>query len=144
MGQSSEEKKGSREADPLIAAVLAWAVPGAGHLYLGKPAKALLFFVLIAGTFFTGLAVSGFTCVSYSQQPVWFVGQVFAGIPTVIIALVDPAKGRMDINETLDLGTLYTTVAALLNFLVLLNALNATREEEEEEGKEAGEEGGGA
>ncbi len=40
--------------DPALAALLAWLVPGLGHLYQGRTAKAALFFVCIMGTFLTG------------------------------------------------------------------------------------------
>ena len=37
-----------RRASPQIAALLTWIVPGAGHLYLGRPMLALLGFLLLA------------------------------------------------------------------------------------------------
>ena len=150
--KDQEEGTARREADPIIAAVLAWAVPGAGHFYIGKHLKAVLFFVLITGTFLAGLLVSGFTCVSYSQQPYWFVGQVFAGVLSLVVGWVDPARTAYEINESLEVGTLFTTVAALLNLLVVFNALNEARgrngEEPEEEpagasGKKKKKKGGG-
>ena len=44
--------------DPLVAAVLAWLWPGAGHLYQRRYAKGALFMVCILGTFFFGLSLS--------------------------------------------------------------------------------------
>lgn len=41
--------------DPVVAGVLAWAIPGAGHWYQGRRTKAVLFFVCIFSTFFYGL-----------------------------------------------------------------------------------------
>lgn len=43
--------------DPALAAVLAWAVPGLGHLYQKRTAKAILFFVCIMSTFLYGLSL---------------------------------------------------------------------------------------
>jgi len=43
--------------DPILAALLAWLWPGAGHLYQGRRAKGLLFMVCVLGTFFYGLYV---------------------------------------------------------------------------------------
>ena len=43
--------------DPLIAGVLAWLWPGAGHLYQRRYAKGMLFMVCILGTFFFGLVL---------------------------------------------------------------------------------------
>lgn len=41
--------------DPILAAFLAWLIPGLGHLYQGRTAKGLLFLVCILGTFLYGL-----------------------------------------------------------------------------------------
>jgi hypothetical protein len=41
--------------DPELSAFLAWLIPGLGHLYQGRTAKAVLFFVCIMGTFVYGL-----------------------------------------------------------------------------------------
>ncbi len=41
--------------NPALAAFLAWLIPGLGHFYQGRTAKAILFFVCIMGTFTYGL-----------------------------------------------------------------------------------------
>jgi hypothetical protein len=41
--------------EPELSAFLAWLIPGLGHLYQGRTAKAALFFVCIMGTFIYGL-----------------------------------------------------------------------------------------
>ncbi|MGD0897313.1 MAG: DUF6677 family protein [Thermoguttaceae bacterium] len=41
--------------DPFTAGVLAWLLPGLGHAYQGRYPKAVLFFVVILGTFLYGL-----------------------------------------------------------------------------------------
>lgn len=43
--------------DPPLAALLAWLVPGLGHLYQRRFAKGLLFTVCILGTYFFGLTL---------------------------------------------------------------------------------------
>ncbi len=53
--------------DPLVAGVLAWLWPGAGHLYQRRYAKGMLFMVCILGTFFFGL-VLGEGKVVYAAQ----------------------------------------------------------------------------
>lgn len=116
-----------RTPDPVVTAALGWAVPGAGHLYAGRPGKGLLFFVLLLGTYAAGLLISGFTCVSYSQEPYWFLGQAFAGIVSLVTAWVDPARAGIERSEAWEMGVLYTTVASLLNVLVVLHALAVVR-----------------
>jgi hypothetical protein len=42
-----------------VAVLAAWLVPGAGHLTLGRYGRALLFFLVITGSFILGLALNG-------------------------------------------------------------------------------------
>jgi hypothetical protein len=53
--------------DPLVAAVLAWFVPGLGHLYQGRIAKAILFFVCLMSTFAYGCYLGGNAEVGYAR-----------------------------------------------------------------------------
>ncbi len=41
--------------DPRLAGVLAWLIPGAGHLYQGRYGKGILFMVCILGIYFFGM-----------------------------------------------------------------------------------------
>lgn len=43
--------------NPLLAAFLAWLVPGLGHFYQGRRGKGLLYLVCILGLFLTGLVL---------------------------------------------------------------------------------------
>lgn len=45
--------------NPVVAGVLAWLIPGAGHLYQRRVAKGILFLVCILSTFFFGLSLGG-------------------------------------------------------------------------------------
>jgi hypothetical protein len=45
--------------EPWIAALLAWALPGMGHMYQGRTGKGLLFFICVMGTFLFGLWLGG-------------------------------------------------------------------------------------
>ena len=53
--------------DPMVAGILAWIWPGAGHIYQRRYAKGVLFMVCILGTFFFGL-VLGEGKVVYAAQ----------------------------------------------------------------------------
>ncbi|WP_460167331.1 DUF6677 family protein [Thermostilla marina] len=53
--------------DPVTAAVLAWLVPGLGHLYQGRKHKALLYAVCILGTFFYGCYLGSSRNVGYAR-----------------------------------------------------------------------------
>ena len=45
--------------DPALAALLAWLIPGLGHWYQGRRAKAVLYFVCIMGLFWYGVYLGG-------------------------------------------------------------------------------------
>ena len=83
---------------PGLAALLAWLIPGAGHLYQRRFAKAALFFVCIMGTFFFGLAMGGGRVVyaSFSSGNVrWqYAFQLGVGLPALpALAQHQLAKG---------------------------------------------------
>lgn len=44
--------------EPSVAVLLTWFLPGAGHLYLGRPAFALVAFAVVDGLYFLGLRLS--------------------------------------------------------------------------------------
>ena len=45
--------------NPVLAGILGWLCPGAGHLYQRRYAKGVLFMVCILGTYFFGLSLGG-------------------------------------------------------------------------------------
>jgi hypothetical protein len=54
--------------EPWIAALLAWLLPGAGHVYQGRTGKGLLFFICVMGTFVFGLIIGDWKVV-YASSP---------------------------------------------------------------------------
>ncbi len=141
--------------NPVVAALLAWAWPGAGHFYQRRYVKGTLFMVCILGTFFFGLAIAHGRSVYSSFTPQdrrWqYVCQFGVGTPSLLALVqrqrviirgeeplfngfmapphpVDPehhdelAEWHRDFHRYLDLGTLYTKIAGLLNALVIFDA----------------------
>ena len=110
------------DKNPAVAAFLSWLVPGAGHLYVGRRSKSIFFFVLITGTYLSGMALAGFRNVSPERYPWWSLTYVFNGGSTGLAYLLTSSlKITREIPfETL--GCLYTGIASLLNVLVTLDA----------------------
>jgi hypothetical protein len=54
--------------EPWLAALLAWMLPGMGHMYQGRTGKGLLFFICVMGTFLFGLWI-GEGKVVYASSP---------------------------------------------------------------------------
>ncbi len=73
--------------DPLLAAFLAWLVPGAGHFYQRRWAKGILYSVCILTTFFFGLFIGGGRVVYASWRTndtrLPYICQVGAGLPAL-------------------------------------------------------------
>jgi TM2 domain-containing membrane protein YozV len=137
--------------NPGIAAVLAWLVPGAGHLYQRRTGKGILFFVTILSTFFFGLYLGDGKVVYASWRPgdirwayICQVGVGLAALPALAQAYRapdGPAIGLMappdltrggeggelgqwnkNLHRYFELGTVYTMIAGLLNILVIYDA----------------------
>ncbi len=123
-----------------IAAILAWLIPGLGHIFLGHKVRGVIFLVVITLTFWTGVAVGGVKCVD-PHKPVqqkssterqrgrdrswWFFAQIMNGG----YAGATPAVGvRSERASYLswpsgDIASVYTGVAGLLNLLIIIDAL---------------------
>ena len=117
--------------DPTVAGILAWLVPGLGHWYAGRKGKALLFAALLISTFVAGMLMGDVRNVYFSPTRLPSYGQLGAGLLALVPMALVPASsaptGSSDnLVPTFDVGTYYTCVAALLNLLVMLNAIRIT------------------
>lgn len=135
--------------DPVVAAILAWLVPGLGHIYQGRTAKGVLFMVSILSTFFFGLGISHGRAVYASwtdgDKRLPYLCQVCVGLPAlpalaqtylvrngreplfggVMAPPVDMAQlndWHKTLNRYFELGTVYTMIAGLLNVLAIYDA----------------------
>lgn len=73
-------KKDDKKVFPLAALVLAWLIPGAGHIYAGRVKRGIIIFVMIAAMFWGGVAMGGVMTVDKETQRWWFVADLFTGI----------------------------------------------------------------
>lgn len=69
---------------PIIALGLAWLVPGAGHIYLGRVRRGAIIFVTIAATFWAGIGIGGVMTVDPRNERWWFVAEMLSGIHGVV------------------------------------------------------------
>jgi TM2 domain-containing membrane protein YozV len=142
-----------------VAGLLAWLVPGLGHVYQGRFAKAILFAVCIHGLFWTGFALGDFKVVWFrwdNTEKTWaYLAQVGVGAATLPALWNDPAQRawlpepirgfelppaseevlnelHLRLGKLADVAVIYTIIAGLLNYFVIYDALAgpAMREEE--------------
>ncbi|MCA9263463.1 MAG: TM2 domain-containing protein [Planctomycetales bacterium] len=137
---------------PALAAVLAWLWPGAGHLYQGRKGKGFLYMICILFCFFFGLAIGNGHVVyaSFKKEDMRYpyLCQIGVGIPAMPAILQNmsdtPLAGSTIMRQPtppvleqrhdekavwheqtgfhFELGTLYTEIAGLLNFLAIYDA----------------------
>ncbi len=121
----AERARPAAEPGTLVLLCLAaWAVPGAGHLWLGRRQKAFVFMVALPLMFLLGLFMHGRIFPFDFSEPL--VGlAAFAdlgmGVPWLVARLLDAGAGTVT-AATYEYGNTYIIVAGLLNFLVILDA----------------------
>jgi hypothetical protein len=73
--------------DPIravIATALAWVIPGAGHVFLGRKLRGAIIFLVIAATFWSGVAMGGVMTVDRQFERWWFIAQMCTGVHGLI------------------------------------------------------------
>ena len=102
----------------------AWAVPGAGHLWLGRHQKGIVFLLALPLMFACGLWLEGRLFPFELSQPLVALA-AFAdlgiGIPYFIAKFMGHGAGRV-VAITYEYGNAFAIVAGLLNMLVVLDA----------------------
>jgi hypothetical protein len=110
-----------------VAAGLAWAFPGLGHLYLGKRGRAVAYAAIVAVTFCLGLQFEGRLWVFESGQPLTLLAMFAihgAGIlPLAARALLDNPGGSI-LSVTFEYGNTFLLTAGLMNLLLMLDAFD--------------------
>lgn len=126
-----------------VLVLLGWMIPGAAHLMLKRPKRAITFFLCIVFLFYWGLNLGAKIWHYEPQQPLTFfamVSQTGVGVPYFVARSVatyarnHPSSslhsfasrfqfGAGNIESiTFEYGNTFTWVAGLLNFLVILDA----------------------
>ena len=110
---------------------MAWAIPGAGHLWLGRRQKGLIFLVTLLSMFLFGLWLEGrlfpFEVKLFPfemKQPLvtlMAVADLGVGLPYVIARAVGSGAGRV-VAMSYEYGNTFMIVAGLLNVLVIFDA----------------------
>jgi hypothetical protein len=107
-----------------IAMILAYLVPGAGHLFLGRRGRALAFFGIVIFLYAVGLAVDGGVYTFAEAQGQWLkrlatLGSMGAGLP-YFVAKATGAHGKV-LSATFEYGTMFLLSAGMMNLLLVLD-----------------------
>ena len=116
-------------ANPVTTGLVAWLVPGAGHLMTGQSRKAIVFFVVLGLMFWIGLGFRGELYKFDTSDPLVFLGaaaQWAIGLPRILAAMAGGGQGDVT-AVTYEYGNTFLIVAGLMNALVVLDALDLAR-----------------
>ena len=111
-------------ASPLLVCVVAWALPGAGHLLLGRRRTGLILLAALPLMFAIGLGLHGRLFPFDSGQPLvtlQALAELGMGVPYLCARLLGWAEGSV-VATTYEHGNTFLVVAGLLNVLVVLDA----------------------
>lgn len=112
---------------PLIAlaAILAWLVPGLGHLLIGRWGRALAFFVSVCGLAITGYWLRGNVFPQHSNDPfgtLGFLADASTGVLYYFSRFFEAAGS--DVSRAAgDYGTRFIAAAGVVNALAVFDIL---------------------
>jgi TM2 domain-containing membrane protein YozV len=135
-----------RSGDPLIAVLLTWFLPGAGHLYLGRRRFALIAFLVVEGLYFAGISLSNGMFLEY--LPPEMRGR-FAAALTPEVGNLGALLYHVDAYgfgqafprpwpTHMDLGTWLTALSGVLNVMIMSRAHFDARHVNRKPGKPIG------
>lgn len=114
-----------RAALALLAAIMAWLVPGLGHLLLGRWGRALLFFAAVGGLVVTGYLLRGNVFAPHSGDPfgtVGFLADAGTGVFYYFSRFFESAGP--DVSRAAgDYGTRFIAAAGVVNVLAVLDVI---------------------
>lgn len=108
----------------VVSMVLAWLVPGAGHLYLGKRGRAAVFFVIVVCMFVIGLSVDGgLYTIASSRGSLLRVLASFASMGSGLLYFIARRMGAPGdiVSATFEYGSAFALTAGLMNLLLVLD-----------------------
>ncbi len=108
----------------VLLGLAAWAVPGAGHLWLGRRSKGLVFLIALPLMFILGLALRGRLFPFDVSEPLVglaALADLSAGLIYIAASALGYGTGEVR-AVTYEYGNAFLIVAGLLNLLVILDA----------------------
>jgi hypothetical protein len=111
-------------ANPLLAAFVAWVIPGAGHVMLKRTARGVLFFFLVLTTLAIGCALHGNLYTPLPGQPLTYLatlGCMGLGLPYFVLRYLLGYHGVIEASG-FEYGTAFILTAGLMNLLLVLDA----------------------
>jgi len=110
--------------NPYVASLLAWLVPGGGHLYLRRWARGGAFLAIVVLATFVGTSLDGRLFRFTPGQPLSYlgtVGEMGLGLLYFVLRLGLGYEGTLS-APGYEYGSAFLLTAALMNLLLILDA----------------------
>ena len=123
---ADRERAASEPGVIALVVAAAWAIPGAGHLWLGRRQKGSVFLVVLPLMFLIGLQLEGRIFPLELSEPLVALAAVAdfgLGLPWLVARFMGAGLGTVT-AVTYEYGNSFLIVAGLLNFLVMLDAFD--------------------
>lgn len=125
MSQRAQSESGNSKA--YLAALLAWIIPGAGHVSAGRPLRGFIVGGVVVLMFASGLFLGGHLFGFHSVSDVGLLGYVYGfcnlGVGLIYFLCLWANIGLLDQAQrgTAEYGNIFLMIAGLLNFLAALD-----------------------
>ena len=116
------EEQGTRLPVPVLV-LLAWFVPGLGHLLLGRRLRAAVFFAVISVGFIVGLALDGELILPHAGDPLSFLAAIASvgnGLLFFVARALNLGQGTVT-APGYEFGNTFLLTAGMMNLLLLLD-----------------------
>jgi hypothetical protein len=119
-----------RPAEPVsrlpvpVLVLLAWFVPGLGHLLLGRRLRAAVFFVVVGVGFIVGLSLDGELMLPHAGDPLSFLAAIASvgnGLLFVVARTLNLGQGTVT-APGYEFGNTFLLSAGMMNLLLMLDA----------------------
>lgn len=108
----------------LVSSLLAWVIPGLGHIASGRVVRGIVFAIIVLSLFLGGILLDGKVYRPEPGQPLTYLAAVgAAGVGLPYVAAQQAGWNLGDIRSpSYEYGNTFTLVAGLLNLLIVLDA----------------------
>lgn len=123
------ERQPTARANAVVCALLAWLLPGAGHLYLRRWGQGLLFLAVVLTAVAVGVGLEGKLWRIVPGQPLSYLGTLACiglGIPYFLLRFLLGYDGDV-LSQGYEYGAAFLLTAGLMNLLLILDAWDIAR-----------------
>jgi hypothetical protein len=122
-----------RRGIPVVAVLSAWLVPGLGHVYLKRPLRGAIFFVLVVASALIGCHLEGNLYQAVQGQPLTLLATAASmgmGFLYFLLRFGLHYQGNI-MGAGYEYGTAFLLTAGLMNLLLVLDAWDIVRGKKE-------------